>query len=116
VIFFSKMNMNWQHLTLVVLLTGSSQLVHAGDAQRGKQLHDENCTKCHISLVGGDGTGIYVREDRRIDSYSALYNQVKRCKTSLGVPWPEHQIEDVISYLNTKFYKFDVPKEKKADD
>jgi mono/diheme cytochrome c family protein len=110
------MNMNWQHLTLVVLLTGSSQLVYAVDAQRGKELHDENCTKCHISLVGGDGTGIYVREDRRIDSYSALYNQVKRCKTSLGVPWPEHQIEDVISYLNTKFYKFDVPKEKNADD
>lgn len=107
--------MNWHHSTLVVIFTGCSLLAHAGDAQRGKELHDENCTKCHISLVGGDGTGIYVREDRRMESYTALYNQVKRCKTSLGVPWPEHQIEDVITYLNTKFYKFEVP-DKKGDD
>ena len=94
---------------LSLVLCGTSLAVYAGDEKRGKELHDENCVKCHISLVGGDGTGIYVREDRRIDSYSALNNQVKRCKTSLGVPWPEHQIDDVITYLNTQFYKFKVP-------
>ena len=96
-------------IILSLVLSSTSLAVYAGDASRGKELHDENCTKCHISMVGGDGSGIYVREDRRIDSYSALYNQVKRCKTSLGVPWPEHQIDDVITYLNTQFYKFKVP-------
>ena len=104
-----------QRTILMVLLAGNSLFVQAGDVQRGKVLHDENCTKCHISLVGGDGSGIYVREDRRIESYSALYKQVKRCKTSLGVPWPEHQIEDVITYLNSTFYKFKVPEKNNND-
>lgn len=99
-------------IILSLVLSSAGIAAHAGDASRGKELHDENCTKCHISLVGGDGSGIYVREDRRIDSYSALYNQVTRCKTSLGVPWPEHQIDDVITYLNTQFYKFKVPDKK----
>jgi len=88
---------------LLLLLAINAQ---AGDPQNGKELHDENCVKCHVSLVGGDGTGIYVREDRRIESYEGLVNQVKRCKTSLGVPWPDHQIDNVVTYLNTRFYKF----------
>ncbi|VAW91989.1 hypothetical protein MNBD_GAMMA21-1176 [hydrothermal vent metagenome] len=86
-----------------VILANTS---YAGDIKRGQELHDENCTSCHKSMLGGDGSGIYTREDRRIDSYEGLVKQVKRCKTSLGVSWPEHQIDDVITYLNDSFYKF----------
>ena len=78
----------------------------AGDVKRGKDLHDENCITCHANAFGGDGTGIYTRADRKMESYEALNNQVKRCKTALGVSWPEHQIDDVIAYLNETFYKF----------
>lgn len=79
---------------------------HAADIKRGKTLHEENCIKCHVSMVGGDGSGIYTREDRRMDSLDALNNQVHRCKTSLGVSWPEDQIADVVAYLNQTYYKF----------
>lgn len=93
---------------LLLLVTGLAQ---AGDAERGRELHQENCIRCHASMQGGiygaDGTGIYVRENRRIDSLEGLYNQVRRCKTSLGVSWPEDQIEDVVTYLNQNFYKFE---------
>ena len=82
----------------------------AGDIKRGQQLHDENCVSCHKSMLGGDGTGVYTRENRRIDSYEGLVTQVKRCKTSLGVSWPEHQIDDVIAYINNSFYKFKADK------
>ena len=82
----------------------------AGDIKRGQELHDENCISCHKSMHGGDGSGIYTRENRRIDSYQGLTKQVKRCKTSLGVSWPEHQIDDVIAYLNDSFYKFKTDK------
>lgn len=95
--------------TLLLLLT--TGLAHAGDPERGRELHRENCIQCHASMKGGiygaDGTGIYVRENRRIDSLEMLYKQVRRCKTSLGVPWPESQIEDVVTYLNQNFYKFE---------
>jgi len=83
----------------------------AGDVNRGRELHRENCTTCHQSMQGGDGTGIYTRENRRMESFAALSKQVRRCKTSLGVSWPEHQIDDVITYLNESFYQFEVDKE-----
>ena len=79
----------------------------AGDVERGRTLHKENCISCHANAYGGDGTGIYTRADRKIESLDGLRNQVMRCKTALDVPWPEHQIDDVITYLNKSFYKFD---------
>lgn len=79
---------------------------HAVDLKRGKQLLEENCIKCHADMVGGDGHKIYTRENRRIDSLAALNKQVHRCKTSLGVSWPEDQIADVVAYLNKTYYKF----------
>ena len=63
---------------------------------------------CHISLQGGDGTGIYTRENRRIESYPALIKQVKRCRDSLGVSWPENHTNDVLEYLNNTYYKFNI--------
>jgi len=79
---------------------------HAADLKRGKQLLEENCIKCHASMVGGDGSKIYTRPDRKVDSLSALNKQVHRCRDSLGVQWPEDQIADVVAYLNKTYYKF----------
>jgi mono/diheme cytochrome c family protein len=97
-------------LTTVSLIFGLSlsslASAQAADLKRGQQLLEENCIKCHASMVGGDGSKIYTREDRRIDSLDALNAQVHRCKTSLGVSWPEDQIADVVAYLNHKYYKF----------
>ena len=90
---------------LLIMLAQTSQA--AGDVERGRELHNDNCITCHVNLVGGDGTGIYTRADRKIESYEALQNQIMRCKTALGVPWPEHDIDDVLAYLNHTFYKFD---------
>ena len=92
-----------------ISLTGSLLLIassaHA-DVKNGKELHDSNCTSCHISIQGGDGTGIYTRENKRIETYPALIKQVNRCRDSLGMQWPENHINDVVEYLNTSFYKF----------
>ena len=96
-----------------LLITASASLLlllnttaSAADYKHGKQLHDENCITCHVSLVGGDGSGIYTRPDRRIDSKPALVNQVNRCQDSMSMPWPEAHVNDVVHYLNSKFYKF----------
>ena len=76
------------------------------DIKNGKELHDSNCTSCHIWMQGGDGSGIYTRENKRIETYPALIKQVKRCRDSLGVPWPEAHVNDVVEYLNSTFYKY----------
>lgn len=79
--------------------------IQAANPAHGKDLHDANCLSCHSSLMGGNPNLIYTRSDRRVNSIAALKNQVTRCKTTVGVPWPEDQIEDVVEYLNSNFYK-----------
>lgn len=95
-----------KQLFFILAMAGISTTAAAVDVERGKSLHDENCTSCHISMMGGDGSGIYTRSDRRIESLPSLRNQVNRCKDSLGMPWPADQIDDVVAYLNLNYYKF----------
>lgn len=96
-------------LITYMALTGSlmvSSFAATADIKNGKELHDSNCTSCHISIQGGDGSGIYTRENKRIETHPALIKQVNRCRDSLGVQWPENHVNDVVEYLNTTFYKF----------
>lgn len=69
------------------------------DAERGKQLHDESCLKCH-------GTEVYSRADRFIGSRDALEKQVNRCKTNVGVQWFDEDVANVVEYLDQSFYHF----------
>ena len=101
--------MPWKRIlgtTILAMPLLISTQLYAVDISRGKDLHDGNCTQCHISLMGSDGSGIYTRENRRIHSLDALNKQVHRCKDSLGTSWPEDQIQDVVGFLNKKYYKF----------
>jgi len=93
-------------LSIALILTTLASPALASDIKRGKSLHDDNCIECHVSIQGGDGSGIYTRPDRRIDSLPALRSQVNRCKDSMGVSWPQDQIDDVVAYLNSNYYKF----------
>ena len=93
-------------LSFLLVATILTSPVFAADIKRGKSLHDDNCIECHVSIQGGDGSGIYTRPDRRIDSLPALHSQVNRCKDSMGVSWPADQIDDVVAYLNSMYYKF----------
>jgi len=96
-----------QQLSIALTLTILASPALAADIERGKSLHDDNCVDCHISMQGGDGSGIYTRPDRRIDSLPALSSQVNRCKNSMGISWPQDQIDDVVAYLNSSYYKFE---------
>ena len=99
--------MRLQHLIPILAFSCFSNTLIAADIERGRILHQENCIQCHASMYGGDGSTIYVREDRRIESMEGLRMQVKRCKNSLGLPWPEDQTDDLIAYLNSAFYHFE---------
>lgn len=65
----------------------------------GKELHEENCTRCH-------GSEVYTREDRKVTSREGLTKQVRRCTTMLGVQWFDDDIDAVAEYLNSTYYKF----------
>lgn len=80
--------------------------VHAVDLNNGKTLLIAQCTQCHVSISGGDGSGIFTRKDRRVTSLPGLIRQVERCKTSTGITWSETQTADVVAYLDSTYYHF----------
>ena len=87
-----------KRLILIGIMVATSPAVVA-DAARGKTLHDEQCMKCH-------GTEVYTRSDRFIKDREALAKQVQRCQLSAGAQWFDDDVNDVVDYLNTTFYKF----------
>lgn len=93
-------------LILLPALLLAAGATRAGDAARGKQLHDQYCIDCHSGMVGGDGTLLYKRKNRRVNSFEALLKQIDRCDQSLGLKWFPEDVADVAAYLNREFYKF----------
>ena len=85
-------------LITAVLATLSSSSF-AIDVNHGKSLQQENCMSCHDD-------GIYTREERRVTTLDALRQQVQRCETNLNLTWFPEDVDAVIEYLNTSFYKF----------
>ncbi len=77
------------------------------DPGRGETLHEEHCIACHVSLTGGDASGLYTRENRRINSYPSLHTQVQRCELAQGLQWFEDDIDAVAGFLNSRFYRFE---------
>jgi mono/diheme cytochrome c family protein len=96
-------------LTAVTLLLSSAiagaDPFAAGDPKIGRQMVEKNCISCHASSFGGDGSGIYTREDRIIKTPKGLTQQVRNCNTNLGLKWFEEEEMHVAAYLNQTYYK-----------
>jgi len=84
---------------VTIAMFAATQAAVAIDINNGKSLQQENCMGCHDD-------GIYSREDRRVTSSDALRAQVQRCETNLNLQWFPEDVDAVIEYLNTSFYKF----------
>lgn len=77
-----------------------------GDASAGKALVEKNCISCHASSFGGDGSGIYTRDYRKVKSAKGLVAQIRNCNTMLDLKWFEDEELNVAKYLNQTYYKF----------
>ena len=73
----------------------------------GKKLTAEaKCEACHASKLGGDGSAMYSRADRRVNTKSALLVQVSRCNNELSLGlFPDDEVA-IAAYLNAAYYKF----------
>jgi len=91
------------HKRLLILTTtcllGAGVPLTAATAGNGAELHAANCTSCHDDAV-------YKRKDRRVTSMAGLKKQVQRCELSQGLKWFDEDVDDVVNYLNTTYYKF----------
>lgn len=97
--------------TLAVSILAATAIVGhapawAADAAHGKELHAANCVSCHVNMTGGDGSVLYTRSDRKVNSLPQLEAQVRRCESNLELKWFDEDIADVVQYLNRTYYKF----------
>lgn len=81
--------------SLLLPLAGS---VTAADFNAEKFVQ-QNCTRCHDS-------GVYTREDRRVQSLQQLDSQVRRCDSMVGTKLFEDDINLLVDYLNQRYYHF----------
>jgi cytochrome c2 len=85
---------------VALLVAAMAQTATAADAVHGENLVMEHCTGCHDDSV-------YTRKERRVTTLDGLQNQVRRCELQLGLKWFEEDINDVVTYLNRQYYRFE---------
>jgi hypothetical protein len=76
-----------------------SALANAADIANGGALHAEKCTACHDSAI-------YTRENRFVQTLPKLGTQVRFCKDNLGISWFDDEVDDVVEFLNKKYYHY----------
>ena len=73
----------------------------------GKKLvADSKCEACHAKKVGGDGSSIYRRADRRVTTRSKLLPQVALCNSELSLGLFPDDETAIATYLNSEHYRF----------
>ena len=76
-----------------------------GDATIGAAMHEKDCVACHVRRVGGDGTRMYTRPDRRVNTPAQLKTQIAFCNSQLGTGYFPDEEDHVAAYLNLRHYK-----------
>ena len=97
-----------RYYLLILLLTASlaqaADPFAGGDAKIGKQMVEKNCIACHASSFGGDGSGIYTRDNHIVKTPKGLIQQIRNCNTNLGLKWFDDEEMHVAAYLNQAYY------------
>ncbi|GAB6079311.1 cytochrome c [Hydrogenophilus hirschii] len=77
------------------------------DLEQGKAYHEKLCVACHTRRFGGaEGSGAYLRDNRRVHRPEALTQMLTACTTNLGLDlFPEDEYH-IAGYLNQRFYRF----------
>lgn len=86
-------------LSAAIALGLSVNAANAADASKGEKLHNAKCTGCH-------DTRQYTRPNRIVHTLDDLHARVQFCDSASGANFSLEDIDDVVAFLNEKFYKF----------
>jgi mono/diheme cytochrome c family protein len=86
-------------LLAVCLAALASPSATAENFERGKELYDHHCQSCHEDLMHA--------ENRRLKSLAELRKRVEAWAAHTGNDWRKDEVDDVLYYLNKRFYKFE---------
>ena len=70
----------------------------------GRALAERDCIACHQQKYGSP-EAIYLRPDRRVNTFAQLVAQVARCNAELPTQYFPEEEEQLVDYLNQTFYR-----------
>jgi mono/diheme cytochrome c family protein len=85
-------------MLLAALLAAPFSAAAAGDAEKGKVLHD-SCLQCH-------GTEVYVPPKRKVKSLRELERETVRWGGYYNPGLSKQEVADLVAWLNRDFYRF----------
>ena len=100
------------HAIAGALVLSATTAFAAADADRAtletgrKLVLDAKCEACHMRKLGGDGSSMYSRKDRRVTTRSKLLPQVERCNSELGLGLFPDDEAAIAAHLNATYYNF----------
>ncbi len=89
----------------IILLAATSTAMAApfpnGNAQTGQKLFAQyKCSSCHTAMLGGDGSAMFTRPDRKVHSVTDLVEQMRFCTGNIGVNLTPQDEQHLGAYLN----------------
>ena len=106
---YSLLNKKACYPIVLLALVGNAQAnpFSNGNAEFGRGLMvDKKCEACHVGKVGGDGSLIYSRPDRKVTTTKKLAAQVAFCNTETNAGLFPDDEENISAFLNQRHYKF----------
>ena len=86
-------------VALLAGLLGVSTPAMSVEIDRGQALYENHCQECHDERA-------HTREGRKVDSVAGLRASVTSWSLHAGLGWSQKEVDDVIRYLDRRFYKF----------
>ncbi|MEN8176536.1 MAG: cytochrome c [Pseudomonadota bacterium] len=84
---------------LALLLALAAWSAPAASADDAEALVERDCTSCH-------GAEVYTRSNRMVGSMQDLRTQIQRCHRAAGKNWSAQDVDQVVKYLNDRYYRF----------
>jgi hypothetical protein len=101
--------MKMKILLIFLLLMNAAQAdpFPKGKFATGKKVFEQaDCKGCHIEMVGGDGSEIFTRPERKVLDPTTLIKQLKIHVSKSGVDISAQDEINLAAYLNKLYYKF----------
>lgn len=84
-------------LSMAVLALASAPAL-AENYQRGHELYGNHCQACHTKRV-------HLNKKRKVKTLSELRKRVEGWAAHAGDDWGESEVDDVVYYLNRRYYR-----------
>ncbi len=94
-------------LLMLAATTAQAAPFAKGNADNGKKLFAKyDCSSCHKGKMGGDGSAIFTRPNRKVHEAGELIPQIKFCSGIVGAKLSAREEQDLAAYLNQTYYQF----------